>query len=155
MCEHRPFLMLLFVLLPASVLAAAQTDKLHPVPQDAVEGRDIYQHYCAACHGTDGQGHGPAAAALKHTVPDLTRLRQRNGGVFPATYVRAVVEGNGSEPSARTTRVMPSFGPVFHELVWDQDLGEVRLDAIGKYLASIQEGMKPSNSRTGFVAGHH
>jgi hypothetical protein len=40
---------------------------------------------------------------------------------------------------AHGNREMPVWGPVFHFVEWDQDLGNVRLDAITKYLESIQE----------------
>jgi len=30
----------------------------------AEQGRDLYRQNCAGCHGTDGGGNGPAAAAL-------------------------------------------------------------------------------------------
>jgi hypothetical protein len=34
---------------------------------------------------------------------------------------------------------MPNGGPIFHQLESDQDWGEVRLEAITKYLDSIQQ----------------
>jgi len=33
----------------------------------------------------------------------------------------------------------PIWGPIFHEVEADQDWGEVRLDAITKYIESIQQ----------------
>ena len=27
------------------------------------DGKQMYTSYCAPCHGVDGKGHGPAAAA--------------------------------------------------------------------------------------------
>jgi mono/diheme cytochrome c family protein len=35
-------------------------------------GKEMYISYCAACHGTDGKGNGPAASALKIPPADLT-----------------------------------------------------------------------------------
>ncbi|MBI3015694.1 MAG: cbb3-type cytochrome c oxidase subunit II [Candidatus Tectomicrobia bacterium] len=35
-------------------------------------GRTLFQIQCAACHGNEGRGDGPAAAALKPSVPDFT-----------------------------------------------------------------------------------
>src|ERR1035438_2392809 len=47
------------------------------------KGPDLYQRYCAVCHGKDGKGGGPAAAALKAIPTDLTQLSKNNGGKFP------------------------------------------------------------------------
>jgi putative copper export protein/mono/diheme cytochrome c family protein len=37
-----------------------------------VRGEGLYGPYCASCHGPDGQGNGPAAAALRVKPADLT-----------------------------------------------------------------------------------
>jgi hypothetical protein len=76
---------------------------------------------------------------LKHAVPDLTRLKKRQKGVFPAQYVREVIEGKEPQTPSHVNREMPIWGPIFHQVEWDQDLGEVRLDAITNYVESIQQ----------------
>ena len=40
----------------------------------AASGEEMFDAYCAACHGKDGKGNGPAAAELKMPPPDLTTL---------------------------------------------------------------------------------
>jgi mono/diheme cytochrome c family protein len=130
---------LLLLLFPCVLLTRAQHSKAPPPPSRPVKGADIYQRYCASCHGVDGRGHGTDAARLKGDVPDLTRLQLSNGGVFPAEYVRDVIEGTLSRVPAGRNREMPAWGPVFHQVEWDQDFGEIRLNAITDYLASIQE----------------
>jgi len=40
----------------------------------ATSGKQMYINYCASCHGVDGRGNGPAAAALKMPPTDLTVL---------------------------------------------------------------------------------
>jgi mono/diheme cytochrome c family protein len=135
---HRLFFALL-VLLVFVLLTRAQTAKTPESPRVPIEGNHIYQQYCASCHGADGRGQGPAAAKLRETVPDLTQLTRSNGGIFPAEYVRDVIEGSLSRVRAGHDREMPAWGPVFHRLEWDQDLGEIRLDAIRDYVASIQK----------------
>ena len=92
----------------------------------------LFRRYCASCHGVDGRGHGPASVALKHGAPDLTRISQRNGGTFPFRRVKEIIEGNESGPLAHGSREMPVWGPIFHEVDSDMDLGEVRLDAVTK-----------------------
>jgi mono/diheme cytochrome c family protein len=137
MCPHRPALLLLVVFIPAFLLIAAQAEaQVAGVP---IKGAEIYENYCAACHGNDGRGHGPASTAMRHTVPDLTRLQRQNKGVFPAEYVRKVVAGDIAGITAQGKREMPVFGPVFHAVAWDRDLGEVKLDMIVSYVASIQQ----------------
>ena len=50
--------------------AAATQDSIPPnfVPT----GKAMFKQYCAACHGMDAKGHGPARAALKVPAADLT-----------------------------------------------------------------------------------
>lgn len=103
----------------------------------SVKGSDLFREYCASCHGPDGKGNGPAASALKSKVPDLTLLAQRNGGTFPAAQVRKMVIGD-STFSAHGSREMPIWGPIFHQVEEDVDRGNVRIDNLVKYLASIQ-----------------
>ncbi len=43
-----------------------------PLVIESMYGPDLYRLYCATCHGRDGKGNGPAAAALKVPPPDLT-----------------------------------------------------------------------------------
>ena len=31
----------------------------------SVAGKDLFEFYCASCHGRDGKGNGPVAPALK------------------------------------------------------------------------------------------
>jgi len=39
---------------------------------------------------------------------------------------------------AHGSKRMPIWGPVFHEIEFDQDLGNVRLENVTTYLQSIQ-----------------
>jgi hypothetical protein len=93
--ERWSMLFLSVVLLPAVLLPAAQKqDKTTSSEHNTVEGAKIFRHPCAACHGTDGRGHGPASVALKHPVPDLTLISERSGGKFPYQRVKGIIEGN-------------------------------------------------------------
>jgi mono/diheme cytochrome c family protein len=102
--------------------------------------RQDFAAYCAACHGADGRGDGPAAAGLELTPPDLTRLAANNGGVFPRLAVMAQIDGYGRGGD------MPEFGEVMLDgptvLV---DFGDgiatptpERLVALTDYIASLQ-----------------
>src|SRR5512141_70213 len=137
--ERWSMLFLFLVLLPAVLLPAARKQDKTSSARNTVEGAKIFQYHCAACHGTDGRGHGPASVALKHPVPDLTVISQRSGGKFPYQRVKGIIEGNEPGPLAHGDREMPIWGPIFHEVESDQDWGEVRLDAITKHMASIQQ----------------
>jgi mono/diheme cytochrome c family protein len=103
----------------------------------SVEGPDLFRAYCASCHGKDAKGHGPVAASLKATVPDLTILAQKNGGSFPTDRVRRIITGD-HVISSHGSREMPVWGPIFHQVEEDVDRGYVRVDNLVKYLQSIQ-----------------
>ena len=77
--------------------------------QEVDLGKLEYDTSCAACHGTDGKGNGPASAALKKPAPNLTTLSKANGGVFPLSSVYAVIDG-GQAVIAHGSREMPIWG---------------------------------------------
>src|SRR3954449_11010469 len=58
-------------------------------------GREMFEAYCASCHGRTGKGDGPAAIAMKTGVPDLTLMSKSHGGSFPTEHVWTVIEGQG------------------------------------------------------------
>jgi len=137
---RKSLVLFLCLFMSASLMRAGQEQRQTTSPaHNPLEGAEIFRHYCAACHGTDGRGHGPASVTMRHAVPDLTRISQRNGGTFPFQRVRRVIEGEGPGPLAHGNREMPIWGPIFHEVESDLDLGEVRLDAITKHLESMQQ----------------
>jgi mono/diheme cytochrome c family protein len=64
-----------------------QTKELKTVPMaysDPSSSAQMYKDYCAACHGKEGKGDGPAVEFLKTPPPDLRTLAQRNNGKYPA-----------------------------------------------------------------------
>lgn len=101
-----------------TTLAQTTTGRQNPpLVIRSVAGGDLFAFYCATCHGRDGKGNGPVAAALKTAPPDLTLLARRNGGTFPQRRVEAFVTNNGETPaSAHGTTEMPVWGPVFRGL---------------------------------------
>ena len=122
-----------------SVFTCAQAHNQLQQPTRPVDGPGIFKSYCAACHGTDAHGNGPVAKALKRDVPDLTALAQRNNGAFPAIHVRnTLMFGADSLLPSHGSKGMPIWGPIFHEIEFDQDLGNVRMENLIKYLETIQ-----------------
>ncbi len=77
--------------------------------QDAQTGAELYQHYCATCHGIDATGHGPMAGVLVIQPTDLTGLAK--GGGFPTARVVARIDGR--DPLVSHGSPMPVYGPYF------------------------------------------
>jgi len=108
------------------------------LPADYVpSGAIIYKQYCAACHGIDAKGHGPARSALRIPAPDLTTLAKRHGSKFPSVYVTAVLRFGPGVPSHGSGR-MPTWGPLF-EYYYNQDSAQRRIKNLCDYLAALQE----------------
>ena len=78
------------------------------------------------------------SGALRQIVPDLTRLSKRNSGAFPAIHVRNTIMFGADELiPAHGSKKMPVWGPIFHEIEFDQDLGNVKLENVTNYVESI------------------
>jgi mono/diheme cytochrome c family protein len=95
---------------------AVQASQEEPVKKDSAEnppsGAQLYKRLCAACHGNDLKGNGPAPAPFKGVPPDLTTLAQRHGGKFPDEYFTSVLR-NGIAIPDHGPPEMPSWGPDF------------------------------------------
>jgi len=78
-------------------------------------GKDMFNSYCAVCHGKDGKGGGPAASAMKTPPIDLTLLAKNNGGKYPAPHVAAVIRGQAMTAS-HGSQDMPVWGPLFSSI---------------------------------------
>jgi len=131
----------------AGLFAAASTvpdDKAKSQQHDpgrliqSLNGADIYRAHCATCHGLAGKGDGPVAPALNATMPDLSTIAQRSGGVFPVERVRKIISGD-ELILGHGSREMPIWGSIFHQIQQDRDFGEIRLQSITDYLKSIQK----------------
>jgi len=101
-------------------------------------GAELFMNYCASCHGTDGKGGGPTAAALKIRPADLTTIAKRNGGTFPSARIKALIAGpDNLLIAAHGSREMPVWGPIFRALDPAGD-NEGRLSKIVTYLEFLQ-----------------
>jgi mono/diheme cytochrome c family protein len=104
----------------------------------ASSGKQMYWAYCAACHGTDGKGDGPASAALKSRPLDLTDLAKRNGGKFPELRVFGAINGD-LHVTAHGSKNMPTWGVVFGQMdSTDFARVKLRIRNLTKYIESLQ-----------------
>lgn len=101
-------------------------------------GAQIFRRHCAACHGNDLKGNGPAPQPFKDRTPDLTTLAQRHDGKFPDAYVKDVLR-NGVAISAHGPAEMPIWRSTFKE---SEKLSSVQIDEritkLADYLKSMQ-----------------
>jgi mono/diheme cytochrome c family protein len=135
------FVAAVFMLVLAAALAGQEKPKIvmQPAPYtDPSDPQAMFNQYCAACHGRGGKGDGPAAAALKTAPADLTRIAARNGGKFPAVNVGRYIEGIDEIP-AHGSRDMPVWGQVLRVLPGGEATVKMRVEALTKYLQSIQQ----------------
>ena len=109
-----------------------------PLVIESTYGPDLYRHYCATCHGKDGKGSGPAAAALNVPPPDLTRLARVRNGMFPARDVEAIIRG-GTTVKAHGSGDMSVWGPIFYALDPSDARVKARINALVDHIASIQQ----------------
>jgi mono/diheme cytochrome c family protein len=119
----------------AMVLAAIATIAPSQERGFIEKGRRLYVRHCAACHGIDGKGNGPAAASLKTAPTDLTQL-QKEGEKFPIYHVMTVIEGEKVVP-AHGTREMPIWGTIFRQARGDA-LMRSDIYALARYIEAIQ-----------------
>jgi len=130
---HRTLILSLIVPLLAACVAEPE------VPTGAAD----FTTFCAACHGATGVGNGPLAAGLDLKPADLTGLKQRAGGTFPATRVMAKIWGYADGRDGG--RIMPQFSEALEGTLVPFDGGDgiatptpIRLVQIAEYLRGIQ-----------------
>jgi mono/diheme cytochrome c family protein len=143
-------------LLALACLAAALWAPSHGVRAQTGEdelvrrGAREYREACAVCHGRDGTGEGAMAELLSVPPPDLTRLAERNGGVFPFERVFRIIDGREAV-EGHGTRDMPVWGRTFRReeagapgarlFGGDPELVAAgRIYALAKFLRAIQGG---------------
>jgi mono/diheme cytochrome c family protein len=107
-------------------------------------GRQVYGLFCSGCHGADGRGETSITEALDLPAIDLTRIAERNGGVFPADAVAAAISGTSENAGHRKLAMEPwsrMFADEFDdfaERVVVNQLVARRIDHLVEYLRSIQ-----------------
>lgn len=114
-------------------------DKSQLPPGYVPSGKAMFKQYCAACHGADAKGRGPATPTLNMRVPDLTTLAKRHDGKFPREYVESVLKF-GPGFSAHGSPEMPVWGPIFQYLEnYNEAAVRQRIKNLCDYLESVQQ----------------
>jgi mono/diheme cytochrome c family protein len=123
-----------------AVSASAQTAQVKKEaikPTSAASGSEMFNSYCAACHGKDAKGDGPAAASLKVAPANLTELAKKNNGKFPADHVSSTLRSGVS--GAHGSVDMPVWGPLFSRVSGNDDtIVQMRIANLVHYLESLQ-----------------
>ena len=125
----------------AIVAPAAWSGVAGPARQDAGRtAQQLYQTYCASCHGTAGRGDGPMAAYLKVPPANLTTIAARARGVFPSEVVLHIVDGRRAVKTHGDSS-MPIWGDAF-SLSGSADSDTATAEKIRRlvaYVESIQQ----------------
>lgn len=121
------------LVLAALSITACQVVESKPV----YDGAALFQAHCAVCHGKGATGDGPLTSMLSRPVPDLRKLRSRNGGQFSELEVIRIIDGRGLR-GAHGTPDMPVWGWAFREAERSENAVQERLQAVARYLESIQ-----------------
>lgn len=141
------FISLVVILVTISVAAVAQqtpaqtapTVRHVPITKTASNsGKEMFDSYCAVCHGKSGKGDGPAASAMKTSPADLTLLAQKNGGKYPAAHVASVLKGTAGTP-AHGSQEMPVWGPLFSSISQGHEAQvQQRISNLVSYVETLQ-----------------
>ncbi|HXY01998.1 MAG TPA: c-type cytochrome [Terriglobales bacterium] len=121
-------------------IGVAQEKTIEKIPiqhTSAASGPQMYVAYCAACHGKDGKGDGPAASALKVAPTDLTTLAKRNNGKFPRNEVYDAISGQRAI-AAHGSKEMPVWGTLFHSIDAHESWSMLRLKNLTDYIETLQ-----------------
>ncbi|MGE3844941.1 MAG: cytochrome c [Vicinamibacterales bacterium] len=129
-----------FALLTASVSFCVAASAMAQTPT-TVSGKDLFDNYCAVCHGPAGRGDGPLATELKTPPADLRMIAKKNNGTFPSEQVYKLIDGK--DPAIRNPRshggsTMPVWGDVFTK-VRDYVPVKEKVDALVRYIERLQQ----------------
>ena len=123
----------------AATLALADAPGSAPPP--TYDGSALYAANCANCHGTYGEGDGIVTPALSVALQDLRYLADRNGGEYPADFIREIVDGRAMR-AAHGPEGMPIWGAEFARGEGFDEAADARvaakIDALVDFLSSIQ-----------------
>ncbi len=138
----RAALLLASLLFVAATAPAAQEGKpsikTAPMPVTSpASGEEMFNAYCAVCHGKAGKGDGPAATAFKRPPTNLTQLTRHYNGKFPDAYIAQVIESGPRDAKAHGSKDMPVWGTLF-SATEDSATVKQRVFNLTKYIESLQ-----------------
>src|ERR1700693_5655250 len=112
--------------------------KRGPAPvTSAASGEEMFNTYCAVCHGKDGKGDGSAASEFKIPPANLNLLSVNNNGKFPADLVAETIRVGPRDAKAHGSKDMPVWGRVFASMGGSGQV-ELRISNLTKYVESLQ-----------------
>ena len=130
------------LLITLCILGVAQEPRVINIPvrhTSPSSGKQMFEAYCAACHGKEGKGDGPVASALKAPPTDLTVLARQNNGKFPSMQVAKAITGEAGI-SAHGSKEMPIWGPVFMSMSHQHESEvHLRVANLAEYVKSLQQ----------------
>jgi len=97
--------------IPIAALIALLCAPLAASAQDISRGQEVFEHFCAACHGIDARGKGPMEPIMLLKPANLRRLAALNDGTFPTA--RVITRIDGRNPLVAHGSKMPVYGTVF------------------------------------------
>jgi mono/diheme cytochrome c family protein len=127
----------------ASLFLLATTGTSVSVAEDlsGYTGAQLFQRFCASCHGKTGEGNGPVAPFFKLRPPDLTQLAHRSAGQFPAEKVRQIIDGR-QRSLPHGAREMPVWGLELEladgQAADPRKQADANISLLVEYLRSIQ-----------------
>ena len=128
----------LLVALCAAAQQSPVVDESKIPPTYVPSGKAMFKQYCAACHGIDAKGRGPAAGSLNTRPADLTQLAKLHQGKFPYEYVAGVLRF-GETYNAHGSKEMPVWGPIFQYIEnYDEAAVRQRIKNLCDYLETLQ-----------------
>lgn len=138
MSHKKMFAVLTMVLMVGLGALAQQIKKVPARYTSPASGKAMYMNHCAACHGADAKGNGPAAAALKAAPTDLTVLTRKNNGKFPADHVYSSIVGDLNVPAHGSVE-MPMWGNVYRSMSSGRQAEvQQRISNLTHYIESLQ-----------------
>ena len=126
-------------MLPAGARPQSKDVKKAPIQStSASSGVEMFNSYCAPCHGKDGKGIGPAATSLKNPPANLTQLALKNNGKFPADHVAKALKSGVT--GAHGSSDMPVWGPLFSQVSGrDEGIVQMRISNLVHYIETLQQ----------------
>ena len=138
----RGAVLLTTMLFLSATLAMAQETKktIKKEPMQVTSpgsGEEMFNAYCAVCHGKDAKGDGPAASEFKIPPANLTGLSRNHDGKFPEAYVAQVIQNGPRDAKAHGSKDMPVWGTLF-SATDDPATVKQRIYNLSKYIDSLQ-----------------